>query len=165
VVVTTILEKHGGSLTLNGLSASEATALLRIVKPEGPPPAGKLTDHVRRVQPIDEEKYVLMNDFGRFVWLEDRLNPIDRNYQHLRCYHNNTFNSLLHARHLYQLLTRVVNLKTLPASLGELTDKAGANLASPSDYYENASLRQFLLDESVTEVRKKMEKFAEKKLN
>jgi hypothetical protein len=159
VVVTTVLEKYGGKLALNGLDSKGVQALLRVVKPEGPPPAGKLMNHVHRLEPTDQEKYVVMNNYGRFVWLEDRLAPEDRNYQHLRCYHNNTFNSLLHARHLYQLLTQAVKLKTLSTSLTELADKANAYLISPSDYYENASLRSFLLAPSVADVRKKMEKF------
>lgn len=163
VVVTTILAKYGGSLTLNGMDAKNVQALLRVVKPEGSLPAGKLMDYVHRLQPSDQEKYVVMNNYGRFVWLEDRLAPVDRNYQHLRCYHNNTFNSLLHGRHLYQLLVQAVNLNRLPVSLAQLANTANDNLVSPSNYYENASLRAFLVDPSVAEVRNNMEKFRGKK--
>lgn len=159
VVVTTILARYGAKLTLGGLNSQGIQTLLRIVKPEGPAPSGKLMDYVHRLQPNKEEKYVVMNNYGRFVYLDDRLKPVERNYQHLRCYHNNTFNSLLHARHLYQLLSQAVKLNSLPVSLGELADKANAYLVSPSDYYENASLREFLLDPAVAEVKKMMEKF------
>jgi hypothetical protein len=37
VVVTTVLAKHGGSLSLGALSTAEKIYLQRIVKPEGPP--------------------------------------------------------------------------------------------------------------------------------
>ena len=165
IIVTTIMASYKGNLKLKGLDGNEAQALLRIVKPEGPLPSGTLTDYVRRLQPNDKEKYVVMNNYGRFTWMEDRLVPVDRNYQHLRCNHNNTFNSLVHARHLYQLLTQAVNLNALPPALGTLATKANDALGTPYLYYKSASLRGFLLDPTVAAVRKKMEKFSPQKTN
>jgi hypothetical protein len=158
-VVTTIMASYSGNLTLNGLGGNEVQSLLRIVKPEGPPPSGKLTDYVHRLQPGDKEKYVVMNNYGRFTWMQDLLASVGRNHQHLRCNHNNTFNSLVHARHLYQLLTQAVNLNSLPASLAPLAKRANEALGLPSLYYKSASLRGFLLDPAVAAVRKKMERF------
>jgi hypothetical protein len=164
-VVTTIMASYSGNLTLNGLGGNEVQSLLRIVKPEGPPPSGKLTDYVHRLQPGDKEKYVVMNNYGRFTWMQDLLVSVGRNHQHLRCNHNNTFNSLVHARHLYQLLTQAVNLNSLPASLGPLAKRANEALGLPSLYYKSASLRGFLLDPAVAAVRKKMERFFPQKTN
>jgi hypothetical protein len=158
VIVTTVFAKNGGTLKSGGLGDAQQKVLLRIVKPDGPPLAGKVQDYVHDVDP-PKVKYVVMHNYGRFIWMEDLLNPVDRNYQHLRCYHNNSFNSLVQARHLYQLLTQSAGLKALPAPVSELTDKAVAALATPSLYYENASLRQFLLDPAVSTARNNMAKF------
>ena len=164
IIVTTVMESYGGNLTLDGLSASEEQALLRIVKPEPPPPAGNLSDYVHRLQPLDKEKYVVMVDYGRFTWMEDRLVPGDRNYQHLRCNHNNTFNSLVHARHLYQLLSEAFDQDPLSASLTELATQANRTLGLPARYYKSASLRGFLLDPAVSDIRQKMtDKLSSKK--
>jgi len=171
VVVTTIMEKYGSRLALNGLDTKGIQTLLRVVKPEGALPSANLGQFVKPgkyLQPLagdDEEKYVVMKDYGRFLYLEDRLQPVERNYQHLRCYHNNTFNSLLHARHLYQLLAQAAKLKSLLGPLYELTSKANDYLVTPTDYYENASLRGFLLDPSVATVKTKIEKLYGKKTN
>jgi hypothetical protein len=160
------MESHGGNLTLDGLSASEEQALLRIVKPEPPPPAGNLADYIHRLQPHDKEKYVVMVDYGRFTWMEDRLVPEDRNYQHLRCNHNNTFNSLVHARHLYQLLTEALNQNALSPSQIELVAQANRILGLPALYYKSASLRGFLLNPAVDDVRQKItDKLSGKKTN
>jgi hypothetical protein len=163
IVVTTIMESYGGNLKLNGLSANEVQALLRVVKPVSPLPSGQLTDYVHRLQPGDKEKYVIMVNYGRFTWMQDKLVSTGRNRQHLRCNHNNTFHSLVHARHLYQLLTQVVNLDALPASLSVLAKKAGDGLTFPSPYYKSASLRGFLLDPVVDAAKKGMSKFSPQK--
>jgi hypothetical protein len=169
IVVTTIMASYGGNLKLKGLSGNERQVLLRIVKPEGPPPSGTFTDYVHRLKADDKEKYVekyvVMNNYGRFTWMQDRLIPAGRNYEHLRCNHNNTFNSLVHARHLYQLLTQAVNLSSLPASLSFLANRANRALGSPILYYKSASLRGFLLDPDLAAVRKQMEKFSPQKTN
>lgn len=162
IIVTTVMASYSGNLKLNGLSGNEEQALLRIVKPEGPPPSERL---FHRLQPGDKEKYVILNNYGRFTWMQDRLVPVDRNYQHLRCNHNNTFNSLVHARHLYQLLTQTVSLDSLPASLGSLAKKANEALGLPSLYYKSASLRGFLNDPAVVAIREKMKKFSPQKPN
>lgn len=167
VIVTTIMAYRSGNLTLAGLSPSEEQAMLRIVTPTGPPPTGALSGGlVHSLQPSDKAKYVVMNDYGRFTWMEDRLVPEGRNHKHLRCNHNNTFNSLVHARHLYQLLTQVVNLSSLPASLEPLANKANDTLGLPAVYYKSASLKGFLLDPAVAAARQKMtDKFSAKKTN
>jgi hypothetical protein len=157
VIVTTVLAKKGGTLKPGGLGNAQQKVLLRIVKPDGPPLTGKIQDYLHELDP--NVKYVVMDNYGRFIWMEDLLNPVDRNYQHLRCYHNNTFNSLVQARHLFQLLTQAAMLKALPPPVAELTDKAVAALATPSLFYENASLRQFLRDPAVSDARNKMAKF------
>lgn len=165
IIVTTIMASYDGNLKLKGLSAKEMQDLLRIVKPEGPLPSGSLSDKIHRLQPDDKEKYVVMNNYGRFTWMQDRLVPAGRNYQHLRCNHNNTFNSLVHARHLYQLLTRAVNFNSPPAALGSLAKRANDSLGLPSLYYNSASLRGFLLDPDVKAIRKKMDKLSQPKAN
>ena len=159
-IVTTVMASYKGNLKLNGLDQNDEQALLRIVKPQGPPPSGRL---VHRLQPSEKEKYVILNNYGRFTWMQDRLVPVDRNYPHLRCNHNNTFNSLVHARHLYQLLTQAVSLDSLPASLGSLAKKANEALGLPSLYYKSASLRGFLDDPAVVAIREKMQKFSPEK--
>jgi hypothetical protein len=160
VVVTTVMAKNGGTLKPEGLSNDQQKVLLRIVKPEGPPLAGKIQDYIYDLDP--NVKYLVMDNYGRFIWMEDRLNPMDRNYEHLRCYHNNTFNSLVHARHLFQVLTQAARLKVLPAPVSDLTDKAVAALDSASLYYENASLREFLSAPEVSNARNNMAKFTPK---
>lgn len=160
VVVTTVRAKHSGTLSIDGLNKDQEGQLLRIVKPDGPPLQGAAKDYAYRLEPNSSLKYVVIDDYSRFTWMDDLLQPVDRNYQHLCCYHNNTFYSLVQARHLYQLLTQAARLKTLSNPLAELTDTAHANLSSPSYYYENASLRAFLLDPTVAAARKKMEKIA-----
>jgi hypothetical protein len=163
IIVTTIMASYGGNLKLNGLSSSEVQLLLRIVKPEGPLPSGKLSDYIHRLSPNDKEKYVVMNNCGRFTWMEDRLVPVNRNYQHLRCNHNNTFNSILHARHLYQLLTQAIKLKPQPPSLDAVTKRASETLGLPVLYYKSASLRGFLIDADVAAAREKLEKLSQPK--
>ena len=162
IIVTTVMASYKGNLKLNGLDENDEQALLRIVKPEGPLPSER---SIHRLQPSEKEKYVVLNNYGRFTWMQDRLVPVDRNYQHLRCNHNNTFNSLVHARHLYQLLTQAVSLDSLPASLGSLAKKANDALGLPSLYYKSASLRGFLDDPAVVAVREKMKKFSPQKPN
>jgi hypothetical protein len=159
VVVTTVRAKHGGILSIDGLNKDQEGQLLRIVKPDGPPLQGAAKDYAYRFERNSSLKYMVIDNYGRFTWMDDLLQPVDRNYQHLCCYHNNTFFSLVQARHLYQLLTQAARLKTLSNPLAELTDMADENLSSPSYYYENASLRAFLRATAVADARKKMEKF------
>jgi hypothetical protein len=157
VSVTTVLVKEGGRPALGGLLGDLPNVLLRLAKPEGPPSGGDLEDHVHRLYDEDDTTYVVMEKYGRFTWMERQLkNPVGQNYAHLRCYHNNTFNSLLHARHLYQLLTQAARLEKLTEPLSTLTKLASFYLSSASLYYENASLREFLRDAAVADAKKKI---------
>jgi hypothetical protein len=160
VVVTTVLAKHGAKAKIEALGTDEREILLRIVKPDGPLPQDSFSSHVYDL-PYEKTppKYMVFDNYGRFIWMEERLEATDRNYQHLLCYKNNTFNSLVHARHLYQLLSEAAQLPKLSKPLSRLTAAAVRGLTSPSEHYENASLRAFLLEPTVANAKKAMEKF------
>ncbi len=145
--VTTVLKKHGGSLSLGSLSTIAEEHILRIVNPEGPSSKKQLPDYIFRRDPKEMREYIVMNDFKRFVWLEHLLQPEGRSYEHLRCYHNNTFHSLVQARQLLGLLTASGKQKTMSSPLSELIENAANALENPN--YTNASLKEFLQNPAV----------------
>lgn len=156
IAVTTVLGKHGGSLSLGALKPAVQEEILRIVKPEGPAPKEPLLDYVFRRSEDELREYVVMNDHKRFIWLEHLLVPEGRNYEHLRCYHNNTFHSLIQARNLLELLVMAGKQKTISDPLVGLVQTAIGYLESPN--YKNASLREFLKDTAITNAIKKLKK-------
>lgn len=140
--VTTILRKYGGSLSLGALNDTIKEQILRIVKPEGPYPKAQFSDYIFKRAPDELLEYIVMNDCKRFVWLEHLLRPQESNYALLRCYHNNTFHSLVHARQLLDLLVISGKQKTLSKPLSELVENTINILENPN--YMNASLKKFL---------------------
>lgn len=153
---TTVFAKHGGSPSLGALKPAEQAEILRIVKPDGPAPKGQLIDYVFRRDPDELRQYVVINDHKRFIWLEHLLVPEGRNYEHLRCYHNNTFHSLIQMRHLFELILMAGKQTVLSDLLKELVQTAITNLETPN--YANASVKEFLKDPAVANAIKKLKK-------
>lgn len=167
IAVTTVLAKHGGSLSLGALSDAMQQQILRIVKPDGPVPKGKFLDHVFRRSDDELDEYVVMDSYKRFIWLEHLLVSQNRNYEHLRCYHNNTFHSLVQARQLLELLVMAGKQSSLSDPLRELVEVAASNLdISGGNWptnYRNASLKQLLQDPAINNAIKKLQKFNKSK--
>jgi hypothetical protein len=156
ISVTTVLGKHGGSPSLGALKPAVQEEILRIVKPEGPAPKGQLLDYVYRRSEEDLLEYLVMSDHKRFIWLEHLLVPIERNRDHLLCYHNNTFHSLMQFRQLLDLLVMAGKQKSISDPLGELVQTAIRNLESPN--YANASVKEFLKNPAVAGAINKLKK-------
>lgn len=148
-IVTTVLEKHGGSLALGALSNDEKKKLRRMVRPEGAGSSQPFKELVFQLPWKDELNYLIIDQLGRFIWLEDLLSPGpgDRNPKFLDCYHYNSFRVLVQAWHFLGLLTEsaALGLKER-AALKELVKGARTNLEQPK--FRNASIKGFLkLDE------------------
>jgi hypothetical protein len=141
-VVATVMAKHGGSPALGALSVAEQTQLLTIARPYGPPPKDPFAQRVYRLQPGSDLEYIVYDKHGRFLWVEHLLEPIGRNYEHLRCYHNNSFTSLVHAWHLQGLLEAAAQQTPLTRTVFDLVQAARAALEGPR--YKCASLVQYL---------------------
>lgn len=102
VLVTTVLEKSGGSFSLGALG--EAKKQLRsLVRPHGPISKEKFEELVVHLVPEGDPdrdvNYVVADQLGRFIWMEDLLQPESVNQMRLECYHHNTFRSLIQAWH------------------------------------------------------------------
>jgi hypothetical protein len=169
IAVTTVLGKHGGGLALGGLSVPMQEQILRLVKPEGPAPKEPFLKYIFRRSEDEDEEYVVHNDQKRFIWLKHLLKAEDRNYDHLRCYHNNTFRSLVQARHFFELLGMAGKQKSMSDPLQELVQTAINNLEITKEndelvwpgIYQNASLREFLQDPAIAKAIKKVKKPAQ----
>lgn len=148
-IVITVMEKHGGSLALGALSDDQEKNLRRMIRPEGKGSSQPFADLAFHLPGSDELDYLIIDDLGRFIWLEDLLTPGpgDRNYKFLECYHHNSFRSLVQAWHFLGLLTQSAALGTKQsAPLKGLVKAARASLEEPN--FKNASLMAFLkLDE------------------
>jgi hypothetical protein len=141
-VVATVMAKHGGSPALGALGGEDQKELLRIARPYGPPPNDPFTDHVYRLVPGNDLEYLIHDKHGRFIWVEHLLEPIDWKYRHLRCYHNNSFTSLVHAWQLHGFLDAVARQRPLTQLAYDMAQNAGGALESPR--YKCASLVQYL---------------------
>jgi hypothetical protein len=141
-VVITVLEKHGGSLSLGALDDNAQNMLKRMVRPEGAPSRRSFDQLVFHVDAGSDLNYMVIDELGRFIWMERLLSPEDRNHQWLNCYHHNSFISLVQAWHFEGLLTEGGNLKLKPKPLEELLAAAKKGLTSPT--FTNASLKGFL---------------------
>jgi hypothetical protein len=139
--VTAVLTKHGGSPSLGALTADQAAALKRIVRSAGAAQAQTLAVPLPRgeSQLLD---FVLHDGLWWFLWAEHRLLPFGRNAHRLRCYHNNTFRSLLHAWLQQTFLDRAIRTKPWTPALTDLVERALLLLATPT--YKNFSLLAFL---------------------
>ncbi len=139
--VTTVLGKHGGSPSLGALTDEQSSALKRIVRSEGVAPASSLGVPLKKGE--DELlDFVLHDGMSWFLWAEHRLRPFGRNAKKLRCYHNNTVRSLVHAWLLHQFLAQAVKIKPWSDTLNDLVERALNALAAPT--YKNFSMMSFL---------------------
>lgn len=123
-LVTTVLAKHDGSYSV---AAPQNEAVLgRIIQPQGGLSHKDFSDAVYRfVQNNDDPlEYMLLKDSSRFIWMEHLLEPVERNRQLLRCYHQNTFRLLVHSRHLLALMQEAVKQKQKTVPLIELVTSA-----------------------------------------
>jgi len=145
-IVTTVLAKHGGAPALGALSQLDQKTLKRMVRPAGPE---TLQAFEKLVFKRDELNYVVYDQMGRFIWLDQLLRPEGRNHQNLECHHNNSFRSLVQAWQFEGLLTAAsagLRLKQ-PAALQGLVATARRHLEEPR--FENATLRAFLESKDV----------------
>ena len=148
VLVTTVIAKHGGSPSFKIFTPAQKLEILRIVKPEGPPPKKDFDSYVHPASPNDPFQFVIMNDLGRLIWLEHLLKPVEPNRIWVRCHHNNTVRSLIHALHLHRLISMAsANKQDSSAPLLELLQASLGQLSSPG--YKNLSLRTFLESDDV----------------
>ena len=148
VAVSTVLAKDGGSYSLGAVSSAEEATMLRLVHPQGPPPARSFRTYVRELKPANGVEYVLRSDRKRFLWVEHLLSPEGRNKAELECYHNNTFHSLVRAGHLQGLLDAAATAQAPRApALDQLVSIALSSLKVLN--YRNASLRDFVEETSV----------------
>lgn len=142
-VVTTVMAKHGGSLSVGALGPDEQTELRRITRPYGPPPGGPFAQQVYALPPGDGNlEYLVHDKHGRFLWVEHLLEQNKQKHVQLRCYHNNSFISLIHAWHLKALLDAVMRQPHPARATVGLAQAAVALLEAPG--YKCASLMQYL---------------------
>lgn len=136
ISVVTVLAKHGGSPSAGALSEEDRERMGRIVQPTGAPK--RLKDE--RIYRFDGSTldYLVIDDYGRFLWLERLLAPVGKNRQKLQCYHKNTFRSLVHGLHLQALLDEAVLERKVSDTLRDLAEAALGQLEAPR--YRNATL-------------------------
>jgi len=158
-IVTTVLAKRRATYSLDGVSATDQNLILQIVKPEGPSAKGTLKDYALRRKSGQPTEYVVTNDYNSFIWMESLLDPVDRKHEHLRCYHNNTFHSMIQARHQYELLLGASDFHSSPGkdlikiAIEELKAPARADNRISSDNYCNLNLVKFLESPAVANAR------------
>jgi hypothetical protein len=148
VIVTTVIAKSGISPTSQP-DPDLLKLMLRMVTPEGNLPTSPFSDHVFLKDPDDTLQFVVSNNHGRFIWIEKLLKNDEHKRLQLLCHHNNSFQSLVHAIHLAELIERAVQQKKKSKaawsdSLMGLLVEAENQLAEPR--YKNASQRIFLKD-------------------
>lgn len=145
-LVTTVLAKSGASPSAAAVGQDEA-ALRRLVDPKEGLAGKNIGPHIHRYDPANPFKFMVFHDYARFIWLEDRLEPVERQRQLLHCYHQNTFRLLIHARHLNDLLKLATRQKVRTVPLLEMV-KSGINLLN-EPAFKNASLVSLLKDPDV----------------
>jgi hypothetical protein len=156
ITVTTVIAKNGGSPAFKSLQPPDSDDLLRIVKPEGPPPKKGFQSYVHYLSATDQLEVVIMDELSRFIWLEHLLKPVGRNRVWVSCYHANSVRTLVHALQMHRLIQRAGKKKIdLSAPLLELLETAHTQLTSPG--YRNVSLRAFLETDDVKASIKKVE--------
>jgi hypothetical protein len=143
LIVVTVLTKGKGSLSCQGLTKGEIQALQKIVRPAGTVTHTLSAEQICEYESGDPLNFMVWDNFGRFIWLQKLIVPEGRNHQHLLCYHNNTFQSMVLALHQRGLLKAAlgdkVNLKPAPF---QLLENAAKRLRQPT--YLNISLRKLL---------------------
>ena len=169
-LVITVLEKNGGAPDLRALGAAGEQQLRSLVGPTGPGSRKsfeKLVFHFRsKDDPNYDLNYLVTDQLGRFVWMENLLRPEDKNQMKLECYHHNSFRALVQAWHFYGLIKsgsedalfqqlKKSKKKAPPASNEEQEDDPLASLMTTAFRrldnfgYQNASLRAFLETDSI----------------
>lgn len=146
IIVTTVIAKSGTSPT-GEPNDEERKLMLRIVTPEDDLPTSPFSDHVYLRDPDETLQFVVSNNHGRFIWIEKLLENQGQKRAKLLCHHNNSFQSLVHAVHLVELIGSAVQRRKksrteLPDPLMELVVEAETQLSEPR--YRNASQRVFL---------------------
>ena len=154
--VTTVLDKFGGAPALQALAKEDEAALRRLVSPFGESSSKPMND-LKLDLPKGKEgagnrDYALQDGHGVFIWADHLLKSDDRN-RRLRCYHNNTFLSLLHAWQLSFFLHQAAGVKKKTDALAELVEKAVDQIEQPLTvkdfYYRNRCLISFLRRQDV----------------
>ena len=106
---------------------------------------------------LDDHKdvdYMAADNFGRFIWMEHLLRRegagANHNYQHLECYHQNSFAALLQAWHVAGLVEAARDASSPPPRLTDLAAAAKRQLRDPR--FVNASSREFLKSKDVQDL-------------
>jgi len=167
---TTALSKSGPSPALGALTDDDQTLLVRLVRPDDRPSARTFSEFVMNLVPADGLNYVLRADRKYCLWCERKLGGDKRSGIQVRCYHNNTFSSLVRVGHLQTLLNQA-STRPRNASLDELVAAAldeSSRLLHPgtdemsTPYYKNAALKEFSgiadLQKSVTTAQQRMKR-------
>jgi len=154
LTVTTVLAKHGGGVSLGALSNEQEQSLQKLVRP-GKPAKNKSVKTMAEALPLGGDPlldYVLHDGMSWFIWAEHLLKPESRLFRHLRCYHNNTFRSLLQAWLVETLFKQASKMKPWTPELTALLDSAVTLLDSSEGLndYKNRSLLTFLVSPGFT---------------
>ena len=157
-LVTTVLAKHHGAYSVGDPQNEPALSL--IVAPATGLSHKKFEEAVYRFIQHDNDplEYMVVKDYSCFTWMEHRLIPSELNRQKLRCYHQNTFRLLVHARHLLALLNAAVKQKKKPVRLIELVTSAIAFFEEPK--FGNASFFVFLKDAAISKTIERAKKWS-----
>ena len=151
IIVTTVLAKSGGSPSLGGISEEQQTHIKTLVRPQGKPSQKSAKEMAVAIGEDRNLNYVVIDKFGRFVWLEQLLKTDDpqfaRNYSWLRCYHNNSFHALLQAWQAAGLAGAAKDIEKPPDALTSAVLQAKKQLSEPS--FVNASVRAYLASDEV----------------
>jgi hypothetical protein len=149
-IVITVLAKHGGSLALGALDGPAQNRFKQMVRPEGPMSRRSFDKLAFRVDPESDMNYMVIDELGRFIWMERLLDPEDRNHEWLGCYHQNSFMALVQAWHFEGLLTEARKSKPKGRPIKEILEAARNALQYPT--FRNASLKGLLELDSVNNV-------------
>ncbi|HEY0139605.1 MAG TPA: hypothetical protein VGF48_01850 [Thermoanaerobaculia bacterium] len=148
LTVTTVLAKKGGGVSLGALDEEQEQALLQLIRP-GKAPIQNNVKSMSEALPLGGDPlldYVLHDDLTWFLWVEHLLKPQGRLMRNLRCYHNNTFRSLLQAWFFQTLFKVAGRTKPWTPELTALVDSV-VTMIGPSEglnEYKNRSLLSFL---------------------
>lgn len=148
--VITVLDKYGG-VPDRDPGTSEGQALRQLVQPFGSP-AQKPWNELASGLPLGGEdavhrNYALQDGSSVFLWADHKLKSVGANRRHLRCYHNNTFLSLLQAWQLVRFLAAASKVDPRSPALEDLVKKAGDQIDGQMDtkeLYRGVCLVSFL---------------------
>jgi hypothetical protein len=157
-LVTTVLAKHHGAYSVG--DPQNEPLLSRIIAPSTGLSHKKFEEAVYRFAQHNNDplEYMVVKDYSCFVWMEHRLIPSEINRQKLRCYHQNTFRLLVHARHLLALMNAAVKQKKKPVRLIELITSSIEFFEQPK--FSNASFFVFLKDPTISKTVERAKKWS-----